>query len=176
MKKLGVIFKEASENRIKKSIEGSGSFFITKYSGLSGPDMNALRKSLRAANSELFVVKNTTARRVLKGVEDNSALLDIVSGPSGFVFAKEDPVNTAKTLHTFAKTHEKFVLAGGFLDKKVLNKQDIERLAKLPSREVLLTQVVVGLKSPITGFVMVLKGNLRKFVYCLKQIEQKKTT
>jgi large subunit ribosomal protein L10 len=173
MKKLSLQFKEASESRIKKSLKESEAFFVIKYSKLSGPDLNALRKSLRGINSEMFVVRNNTARRALKEL-DNEALFKLVEGPCGFVFSKKEPVETSKVLFNFTKDHANLKLEGGLLKDKLMSSKDIESLAKLPSREVLLTKTVMAMKSPITGFVFVLKGNLRKLVFCLEQIKQKK--
>jgi len=172
MKKLSTIFKEASENRIKKGLKDSEAFFVIKYSKLSGPDLNALRKSLRGIDSELLVVRNNTARRALAG--QNEALLNFVQGPCGFVFSKKEPVEASKVLFNFTKDHANLILEGGLLKDKLLSSKDIEALAKLPSREVLLTRTVMAIKSPITGLVFVLKGNLRKLVFCLEQIKQKK--
>jgi large subunit ribosomal protein L10 len=172
MKKIGVLFKEASATRIKKNIKDNGSFFIVKYSGLSGPELNALRLSLRGAKSELFVVKNTIARRALKDV-GREELSGAVDGPCGFVFAPE-PVGTSKVLYNFSKEHDELKLEGGVLNDGVIDRQQIVSLAKLPSREVLLAQAFCAMKSPITGFVTVLKGNLRKLVYALEQVRQKK--
>jgi large subunit ribosomal protein L10 len=172
MKKLGVIFKEASESRIRKNIKETGTFFIVKYSGLSGPELNSLRLSLRDAKSELFVVKNTIARRALKEIGRDD-LTKAVDGPCGFVFATE-PVGTSKVLYTFSKDHNELKLEGGVLNEAVIDASQITALAKLPSREVLLAQAVGAIKSPINGLVMVLKGNLRKLVFALEQVRQKK--
>jgi large subunit ribosomal protein L10 len=172
MKKLSTIFKEASENRIKKGLKDSEAFFVVKYSKLSGPDLNALRKSLRGIDSEMLVVRNNTARRALSG--QDKALLNFVQGPCGFVFSKKEPVEASKVLFNFTKDHANLILEGGLLKDKLLNSKDIEALAKLPSREVLLTKTVMAIKSPITGLVFVLKGNLRKLVFCLDQVKQKK--
>ncbi len=172
MKKLSTVFKEASENRIKKGFKESEAMFLVKYSKLSGPDLNALRKSLRVIDSEMFVVKNNTAKRALAG--QNEALLSLIQGPCGFVFSKKEPVEASKVLFNFTKDHANLILEGGLLNDKLLNSKDIEALAKLPSREVLLTKAVMAIKSPITGLVFVLKGNLRKLVFCLEQVKQKK--
>jgi large subunit ribosomal protein L10 len=172
MKKLGVLFKEASESRIKRSIKDNSSFFIVKYSGLSGPELNALRLSLRDAKSELFVVKNTIARRALKEI-GKEGLTKTVDGPCGFVFAPE-PVGTSKVLFNFSKDHGELILEGGVLNDGIIDSAQVVALAKLPSREVLLAQAVGAIKSPITGLVMVLKGNLRKLVFALEQIRAKK--
>ena len=173
MKKLSTVFKEASETRIKKGLKESEAFFVVKYSKLSGPDLNALRKSLRGIDSEMLVVRNNIARRALKNL-DNETLMKLVSGPCGFIFSKKEPVEASKVLYNFSKDHENLKLEGGLLKDKLLASNDIVALAKLPSRQVLLTQTVVAMKSPITGLVFVLKGNLRKLAICLNQIKQKK--
>lgn len=173
MKKYSVIVKEASEGRIKEGIASSGSVFIVTYSKLSSPDMSSLRQTLRGAKAKLFVTKNSIARRALKeaGLEN---LTNFIHGPCGLIFINDEPVTISKFLCDFTKDHEQLKLEGGILDNRLLETKDIQALAKLPTKDVLRAQVVIGLKSPITGCVMVLKGTLRKFVYCLQQIKDKK--
>ncbi|MFZ2602447.1 MAG: 50S ribosomal protein L10 [Candidatus Omnitrophota bacterium] len=174
MKKIGLVVKEVSENKIKENLKGSDSFFVLGYSGLSSPDITALRQSLKGAKSNLFVVKNSVARRALKssGLE---LIIKAVEGPCGFVFIKEEPVEASKILCNFKKDHDKLQLEGGLLKDKLLDKSGIEALAKLPSKEVLRAQVVGTLNAPISGLVIVLNQVLKKFVICLDQIKQKKT-
>ena len=173
MKKIGVIVKEVTAKRIKDSIRESGNFFVINYSKLSSPDLSSLRQSLTGANAKFFVVKNSVARRALKdsGLEPLIAYID---GPCGMVFMKDDPVNVSKVLYNFAKTHEPLKLKGGIVEERVMQDKDIEALSKLPSKEILRAQVVIALKSPISGIVMVLSGTLKKFVCCLEQIKNKK--
>ncbi|MFH1128278.1 MAG: 50S ribosomal protein L10 [Candidatus Omnitrophota bacterium] len=174
MKKIGLVVKEVSENKIKENLKGSDSFFVLGYSGLSSPDITTLRQSLKGAKSNLFVVKNSVARRALKssGLE---LIIKAVEGPCGFVFIKEEPVEASKILCNFKKDHDKLQLEGGLLKDKLLDKSGIEALAKLPSKEVLRAQVVGTLNAPISGLVIVLNQVLKKFVICLDQIKQKKT-
>lgn len=174
MKKLGLIFKENSENRIKSGLKESDSVFIINYSKVSSPDLCNLRQSLRGSNASLFVVKNTVARRALKdsGLEP---LIKSIEGPCGLVFSREEPVGVSKVLCDFLKTHEQLKLQGGSLKDKIIDKTVIEALAKLPSKEVLRAQVVMTLNSPILKLVVVLNQTLKKFVYCLDQIKQKKS-
>ncbi len=173
MKKISEVFKEVSASRIKNNLKSSEGIFVINYLKLSSPDMSALRQSLRDSKARLFVVKNTVARRALKdsGLE---AIVNTVEGPCGLVFAKEEPVSISKVLCDFLKTHEQLKLQGGFLQEKVLTKNDIEALAKLPSKDVLRAQVVGALNAPISGFVNVLSQTLKKLVYCLEQIKQTK--
>jgi len=175
MKKVGLLVKEISERQIKSRLKGSDSFIIVKYSGLSSPDMTSLRQSLKGANTNFFVVKNSVARRALKdsGLE---TVIKAIEGPCGFIFVKEEPVETSKILCDFQKGHEKGVLEAGMFKDKVLEKSDIIALSKLPSKDVLRAQVVGTLNAPIRGLVMVLNGTLKKFVICLDQIKKKKTS
>jgi large subunit ribosomal protein L10 len=173
MIKIGLLFRDTSENRIKDYLKESSSFFVVKNPGLSSPDMTSLRKSLRSVNATLFVVKNSIARRALKssGLEN---MISSVEGPCGLIFTKEELVDTCRVLYNFAKEHEKIKIESGFLDDKVLDNKDIERLAKLPSKEVLRAQVVMTLNSPLLKLAITLNQILRNFVYCLDQIRQKK--
>jgi large subunit ribosomal protein L10 len=174
-KKIGLLVKEISENRIKTTLKQSSALFIVKYSGVASPSLSNLRQSLRGVNATLFVVKNSVARRALKesGLE---ALIPVVEGPCGLVFAKDEPVGVSKVLFNFSKDNEKLKLDGGFLQDKIIGKQDIETLAKLPSKLTLRTQLVVVLNSPISGLVVTLNQIITKFVICLDQIKQKKTS
>lgn len=175
MKKISLIFKESSEKIIKENFKQTSTLFVVKYSGLSSPDLSNLRQSLRDANATMLVVKNTVARRALKNVGMDEAVIKTIEGPCGIVFPKSEPVETTKVLYKFAKDHEKLQLEGGFLDDRTLAKKDIETLAKLPSKEMLRAQVVCTLNSPLSRLAMVLNGNLRKLVVCLDQIRQKKS-
>ncbi len=174
MKKLGLLFKEVSEKKIKSSLKESDSVFVINYAKLNGPDLNSLRLTLKDNQASLFVIKNTVARRALKdaGLE---GLVGAIDGPCGLIFTKDEPVGVSKALYDFAKSHEALKLQGGTLKDKVINKDDIEALAKLPSKEVLRAKVVMTLNAPIQGLVSVLNQTLKKFVYCLDQIKQKKT-
>lgn len=174
MKKIGLVVKDIAENRIKLRLKETNSFFVVKYSGLSSPDLTLLRDSLNRCKANFFVVKNSVARRALQesGFE---AVVKIIEEPCGFVFIEGEAVDVSKILCTFSKDHEKLKLEGGFLKDKILEKKDIEILAKLPAKEVLLTQVVRALHSPLSGSVNVLSRTLKKLVYCLEQIKNKKT-
>ncbi|MDD4939089.1 MAG: 50S ribosomal protein L10 [Candidatus Omnitrophica bacterium] len=173
MKKLGLVFRETLEDNIKKQLKEADSVFIIKYSKLSSPDITALRMALKVSKADLFVAKNSITRRALKESKlDN--LTKFIDGPCGLVFAKGEPVDASKALYNFFREHEHLKLEGGILEDRLLEKADIEALAKLPGKDVLRAQAVMALNSPISGFVFVLKQTLNKFVYCLTQIKDKK--
>ncbi|MFA4989937.1 MAG: 50S ribosomal protein L10 [Candidatus Omnitrophota bacterium] len=175
MKKIGLIVKEASETRIKNTLKSSDGVFIVQYLGVSSPDLCSLRLSLKTSRASLFVAKNSVARRAFKasGLE---VLLKDIDGPCGLVFVKDEPVAVSQALCNFTKDHEQLKLGGGSLNDKIIEKKDIEFMAKLPAKEVLRAQVVGALNSPIAGLVITLNQVLAKFVYCVDQIRQKKTS
>lgn len=175
MKKIGLLFKDISEKQIKENLKESESVFIVKYAKLPSPDLSSLRQSLRGINAQLFVVKNSVARRAIKD-SSLSSLLAILEGPCGMVFIRSEPVAASRLLCNFSREHEQLKLEGGFLNDRILTKNDIEALAKLPPKEMLRLQAVIALKAPISGLVMVLHQALQKFVYCLDQIKEKKST
>lgn len=174
MKKIGLLIKEAAQSRIKNTLKESHAVLIMKYSGVSGPDLSTLRKNLKASNATLFVVKNSVAKRALRdsGME---LLINSIEDPCGLVFVKEEPIAASRVLCNFLKEREKSELVGGLLKERLLNRQDIESIARLPSIEVLRLEVVMALNSPIAGLVMSLSQILAKFVYCLEQIATAKT-
>ncbi|MFH1413512.1 MAG: 50S ribosomal protein L10 [Candidatus Omnitrophota bacterium] len=173
MEKIGLLLKEISEKKVKDSIKESKAVILLRYSGLSGPDLALLRQSLRKTDASLFVVKNSVAQRALKdaGLE---VLVKSVQGPCGIVFAKDEPIGVSKALCDFAKEHDKLKFDSGFLKDKLIQKEDIESMARLPSKEVLRAQLVMTLNAPIQGLVLSLNQIITKFVYCLDQIKEKR--
>lgn len=173
MKKIGLLFRETSENYIRNNIKESDSVLVVKYSDVSSPDLTALRQSLVDSGALFFVVKNNVTRRVLK----NSGFDDLekcIEGPCGMVFIKEDPTEAFRVLYNFSRQHQDLRLQGGFLKDRILTRDDIERLARLPSKKILRAQALFALKSPITGLAIVLNQMLCKFVWCLGEIKKKR--
>lgn len=173
MKKIGLIVKEESEKIIQDRLKETEGIFIVKYSGLSSPDMSLLRQVLRDNKARFLVVKNSLIRRVLtrNNLQD---LLTYIDGPCGFVFTKDTLVETSKALYSFAKEHEQLKIEAGLVENRLIDKKEFESLAKLPAKEVLRAQVVMALNAPILKLALVLNNGLRKLVYCLEQIKNKK--
>ena len=148
-------------------------FILTSYMGTSVADLESIRKNLRPIKSRYIVVKNSILNVVLdkQKLENMKGLVDSGMGVS---FSGSDIIATAKVLVNFSKGNNKFVIKGAIVDGKVMTIDEVKALASLPSREVLLAQVVGGIKSPITGFVNALGGIIRKFVYAVDAIKNKK--
>lgn len=165
--------KVAAVEEIRQHLQASKAVFVTDYRGLKVSQLTKLRRELRGIGTDYKVLKNTLTRRAAAEV-DAQGLDSLLVGPSAIAFAKEDPVATAKALSEFAKESRILEIRGGLLEGKLLAVDDIQALADLPPREVLLAQVVGGVQAPIAGFVSVLQGTLRKLVYALDAVREQK--
>lgn len=143
------------------------------YRGLKVSEITELRTKLRQGKSSLKVVKNRLMKRVLKerGLSD---LERHFREPTAFAAAELDPVAPAKVLVEFAKTHDKLILKGGYLDGKEISIRDIETLAKLPGREVLIAKALGSMQSPAQNLVGALAALPMKLVYAINAIKEKK--
>ncbi len=165
--------KEALVKELNEKFDKAVSVTLVHFPGLNVSEVNELRAKLREAQGEMKVCKNTLLRLAVKGT-DGEALLDHFTGPNACVFAYEDPVQVAKVLVEFAKEHEALKLRKGVLNGKLMEPESLEALSKLPSREILLGQLLSVLVAPATNFVQVLSGIPRKFLYALRAIEEQK--
>lgn len=165
--------KVAIVESLQSKMSGTQALFIADYRGLKVGELTELRARLRESGAELQVVKNTLARRAA----DAASLPDMggmLTGPTAIAFAGDDVVAPAKVLHEFSQAHQALEIKGGLLEGKIVEPGEVEALAKLPSREVLLAQVVGGLQAPISGLAGVLSGLLRNLVYVLDAVRTQK--
>ncbi|MEO9175570.1 MAG: 50S ribosomal protein L10 [Gaiellales bacterium] len=165
--------KEQIVAQLTEEIRGATALLVTDPRGLDVGQLSELRRSLRTHGASFRVTKNTLGRIAARqaGAE---ALIDLLAGPSGVALCTSDPAPVAKALADFARTSKLLELRGGVLDGRVIDAGDAQRLATLPSRQVLLTQLVTGLASPIQGFANVLSQLPRGLVVALDQIRQQK--
>lgn len=165
--------KKQVVEEIKEKLENAALVICTDYRGLNVDQINELRNQLRVPGVEYRVLKNTMFRFALQqvGYED---IAGQITGPNAVVFSNEDPVGPAQTISKFAKTNKQLEVKLGILDGKLLNAEEINTLAQLPSREVLLGQVVGTMQAPITSFVRVLNANLTGLVRALDGIREQK--
>jgi len=165
--------KKAVVQVVKEKFESAQGVVLTDYRGLDVAEVTELRAKLREAGVEYRVIKNTMTRFAVNeiGIE---GLDPYLVGPTAIAFGAEDPVRPAKVLFDFAKEHKNLEIKAGILEGQVIDMDGVKVLADLPSREVLLSQVVRGMQTPLTGFAVVLQANLRKFVYVLDAVRQQK--
>lgn len=152
---------------LKRLFKDSSASVASNYSGLAGFEITELRKSLREKGIKLIVTKNTLVKKALAdlGLEINQEILD---QPVIFAFG-EDEVGVCKSLHEFAKEHEKLKILGGIISGEQAEKSQITALALLPGREELEGKLVGILAAPTYGLVNVLHGNIRGLVNILDQ-------
>lgn len=146
---------------------------LTDYKGLDVTSINDLRRKLRESNIEYQVVKNTL---LVRAAEDTDVALikDHFKGPSAVAISYDDPVAPAKVLTQFAKDNNKLEIKVGLLNGKVLDVDAIKALATLPSREVLLAQLLSTMHAVPTSFVRVLAEVPRSLLNVLTAIKDQK--
>lgn len=147
--------------------------FVAEYKGLKAVEMNELRKTMRGASVDFKIVRNTLARRAVKGT-GLETLSGHLKGSTAVAFSYKDAAGAAKLLVQFAKDQPNLKLRMGTLGTRFLGLAEIKDLAQLPSREVLLGRLFGSMKSPSAGLARVLSGVPRKFVCCLNAIREKK--
>lgn len=155
---------------LKNRLAGSANLYVTDFSGLTVKRITDLRRRFRAQGAEYLVVKNTLALRALheSSIED---LDDVLNGPTAFVFAGDEPVGAAKILADFQKEAEdKPAIKAGLVDGKRVGSDEVTRLAKLPTRDELLSQAAGALQSPLSSLVGSLSGLLNQFVGALEAL------
>lgn len=159
---------------IVQELGRSQAFFLTDFRGLDVATMTRLRRRVKESQAAYKVAKNTLIKRALAQAGLDGGLDPLLQGPTGLCFAYGDPVVVARLLNEMARETRLLSIKGGWLQGRVLSPQDVEALAQLPPREVLLAQVLGTLQAPISGLAGALGGILRKLVVALDQIRQKK--
>ena len=149
-------------------LKGTISGVIVKYEGITVVLDTQLRKKLREAGVEYAVVKNTLLRRAA-AVAELEGLDDVLAGTTALALSP-DHTTAAKILSEFAEKNKMMEIKAGFVEGKVISAADVDELAKMPSKEVLIAKTLGGFNAPITGFVGVLNANLRGLVVALNAI------
>ena len=148
------------------------------YKGMTANQADDLRRILRTQNTEVKVLKNNIARLVTKEGkmgEQAKALMDTVVGPTLVAFGYGDPAAAAKVIHKFAQDNEALKLKDSLMGERRIGPKEVEELAKLPSKEVLIAKMLGTMNAPITNFVGVLAAVPRSLVTVLAAIEKKKS-
>ena len=154
--------KEAFVAEFQERLGRSEAIFLTDFTGLNVQAMTSLRSQLKKSGGEYLVVKNRLVRRALAETElpDISGFLE---GPTGVVFGDDDVAAAAKTVTDFARENEdRPVFKVGVLDATVLDAAQIDRVANLPPREELLSQVAGVLSAPMSALAGAMSGKLQE--------------
>ena len=157
--------KQAMVSEVAAKLQGAQSVIVAEYRGLNVERVTQLRSKARKSGVWLRVLKNTLARRAVKGTPFEK-LSDKMVGPLMYGIS-QDPVAGAKVLSEFAKENEQFVIKAGAMPNAVMSAQDIKALSQLPSREELLAKLLGTMQAPVTKLVRTMNEVPSKFVRTL---------
>ena len=153
--------KQQQVAELAAKIAGSVTGVVVDYKGITVADDTALRKELREAGVEYFVVKNTILSRAIEGTSVEG-MKDVLEGTTALALSSEDYTAAARILAKFAESHENFKIKSGFLDGEVVDTATIDALAKLPTKEVLLATVCNVFQAPISAFARAVQAIVDK--------------
>jgi large subunit ribosomal protein L10 len=161
--------KKEKVKKIKKWFEKTDSLLVLHYKGLKVSEATELRTQVSGLNGELRVLKNTLTRLALADTP-KEGLIPLLDGPVAVVFVNEDPVPMARAVRDFARGRNEFYMLGGMFEGRILDGGQVESVAVLPPREVLLAQMVGAIQAPLSGFVNLVTAPLRKTLGLFKAL------
>ena len=163
--------KSAAVTEITEMFRNSSATVLTEYRGLTVAQLKQLRGSL-GQNTTYAVVKNTLTKIAAQEAGING-LDDLLVGPSALAFVDGDPVEAAKGLRKFSKEHPALVIKGGFMDGKVLSAEEINKLADLESREVLLAKLAGAMNASLQQAVSLFAAPLSQTARAVEALRAK---
>ncbi len=164
--------RQSFSEKFKKS----NALIIAEYRGLTVAEVTELRVKLRDASAEFKVIKNRVAKKAVESdAEELKDLSDGFVGPVGLVCAYGDSAQATKTVLDFAKDHPNLVVKAGHMDGSLVSTDELKAIADLPSKEVLMGQIVGSIVAPHRGLLGVLNGVSRNLVQVLNAIKEKKS-
>ena len=166
--------KSSFVSDLRERITKAPVVYLTDFSGLDVKAITQLRRSLRESGAEYVVVKNRLAKLALDET-DLPNIFEGMTGPTGMVLGGDDVVAPAKALTDFAKENDKKpVFKLGILEKQVIEPEQIVRLAKLPSREQLLSELAGAMQAPMAMLATALEGKLQEMAGLLGALKSER--
>lgn len=167
--------KREQSDRLRENLAGVTTLFLLENRGLKVNDVNILRSEVRKTEGNYKVVKNSVVKMAVEGTE-MEAITPFLSGPKVLAFTAGDGVALAKVLKGFIKDHPQLSFERAYLEGKILEATEAEKIADLPSREELVAKLLMLLQSPIRRLVVALNAPLQQFASVVGQIAEKSET
>ncbi len=162
--------KKAVVAELSEKLDTAKAVYLTDFTGLNVQKMTDLRARMRKEGVEYLVVKNTLALRALEGL-DIPDIGEFFTGPTGLVIGREDAVTAAKVLDTFARENDqKPSVKVGIVERRQVTADDVGRLAKLPPREDLLSELAGAMQAPLATLVFLMEGKARELLGLLEAL------
>lgn len=161
-------------NSIKEEFLNNNGLFFTDHSNIKSDQSVVIRDKLYEVDATLMILKNTLASIAASESFKDLDLSDVFKGPTSIIASHKDLIATAKVLKDIIKEYDLLKIKAGIIDGKLVSVSEINMLADLPSREILISQVVSAVASPLSMLVNVLNNLPQKLVMILSAIQKEK--